>query len=63
MLEIRFRDIDPDTGDITQDKRIAICDSDKMANWIFSSLQLLERESDNPNRELYLIKIEENDPG
>lgn len=60
MIEIRFRDIDPDTGSVSQDKRIAVCDSQKMSNWIQAALRTTVE--DDPNREIYQEKIEESTP-
>ena len=51
MIEIRFRDIDPDTGDVSQDRLIAICDSVRMSNWVKQAIELTV--TDEPNREIY----------
>jgi hypothetical protein len=54
-IEIRFKDIDPDTGDVSQDKLIATCESESMAKWILYGLMLVEKECHDPNRELYTV--------
>jgi hypothetical protein len=51
VIEIRFRDIDPDTGDVSQDRLIAICDSIRMSNWVKQAIELTV--TDEPNREIY----------
>ena len=51
MIEIRFKDIDPDTGKISNDQLIATSDNQDFADWINSSL-VLANEID-PNREFY----------
>jgi hypothetical protein len=51
MIEIRFRDIDPDTGEVSQDRRICLCESERMKNWVLNAL--LASEEDSPNREIY----------
>lgn len=55
MIEIRFKDIDPDTGEISQDKQIALCESEVSAAWVFQALNKLQSELDDPNREIYII--------
>ena len=54
-IEIRFKDTDPDTGEISQDKLIATCESESMAKWILYGLDLVEKECSDPNRELYTV--------
>jgi hypothetical protein len=51
VIEIRFRDIDPDTGDVSQDRLIAVCDSVRMSNWVKQAVELTV--TDEPNREIY----------
>lgn len=60
MIEIRFRDIDPDTGEISQNKRIAVCDSKRMSNWVKNALD--ESIADDPNREIYQQETEDDSP-
>lgn len=55
MIEIRFRDIDPDTGLISQDKQIAVCESETSASWVLEALSKLQEEELDPNREIYTI--------
>lgn len=57
MIEIRFRDIDPDTGGISQDLKIAETDTMLHANWIKQALS--ENGCDEPNREFYLNDLED----
>jgi hypothetical protein len=59
VIEIRFRDIDPDTGKVSQDKRIALCDNENMAKWVLYALDLAQREDSDPNREIYSGSIEQ----
>lgn len=56
MIEIRFRDIDPDTGGVSQDQKLAVSDSQNHANWIKYSLE--QHGKDDPNREFYLVDLE-----
>jgi hypothetical protein len=49
--EIRFKDIDPDTGVVTQDKLVAI--TGKEANAIYI-VEALNRTSEEPNRDFYV---------
>lgn len=59
MFEVRFKDIDPDTGEISQDRRICECEDHQEALWVQKSL-----ESDwfstggpqDPTREFYIKK-------
>jgi hypothetical protein len=53
MIEIRFFDVDPDTGYITQDKLIAITETESMTNWVKAALYEYGAD-DNPNRTIYL---------
>jgi len=55
MIEIRFKDIDPDTGSISQDNQIATCESESSAKWVLHALLKLQKESADPNREIYTI--------
>ena len=57
MIEIRFKDIDPDTGKVSQDKKICTCESEDLAKWVLYALQKVEEEADDPNREVYLMPI------
>lgn len=54
--EIRFKDIDPDTGDITQDKPIAMTTKIEYATGI---MEALSKTMEDPNREFYIRKIDE----
>ena len=57
MIELRFRDIDPDTGGISQDTKIATCEVASHAEWIKHALEI--GEADQPNREYYLVDRED----
>jgi len=57
MIEIRFRDIDPDTGGISQDMKIATCEILIAAEWIKQALET--GDADQPNREYYLVDRED----
>jgi len=57
MIELRFRDIDPDTGGISQDTKIATCEVLSHAEWIKQALEI--GDADQPNREYYLVDRED----
>lgn len=50
MYEIYYKQIDPDTGTVVREERIATCDSMRHANWIKN---VLNTHDDDPNREYY----------
>ena len=50
--EIRFRDIDPDTGLISRDIPMAITTIENYADLIAETLQ---RADESPNREYYVL--------
>lgn len=52
--EVRFKDIDPDTGDISQDKRVAICENEIDCNVITQALST-HQDNDDPNRTFYSV--------
>lgn len=52
MIEIRFKDIDPDSGKISQDKLLATSKKENDAELI--RLALINTYDDEPNREFYL---------
>ena len=57
MIEIRYRDIDPDSGDITNDQMICQCPTEMLAEWVYSALvRDMSLDYDNPNREFYIKK-------
>jgi hypothetical protein len=58
MIEIRFRDIDPDTGGISQDMKIATCEVASNAEWIKHALSMGGAD-ENPNREFYTVDRED----
>lgn len=51
--EIHFKDIDPDTGNITQTDMLAIAYHFSNANWIKFAL---ENVSGEPNRVFYIVE-------
>lgn len=51
MIEIFCKDTDPDTGKISE-KRICLCESQRMANLVFYALNEVHKEDENPNREI-----------
>ena len=55
MIEIRFKDIDPDTGTVSQDKRIALCEDEISARLILFALDLAQKEEADPNRTIYSV--------
>ena len=59
QYQIRFRDIDPDTGFVSQDKLIAFCETMSSANWVIYGLHLTMQEDNDPNREIYMLDSEQ----
>jgi hypothetical protein len=55
MFEIRFKDIDPDTGKISQDKLICTCFSETSSKWLMHALDLSMKEAADPNRDIYVV--------
>ena len=57
MIEIRYRDIDPDTGKITNDRLVCHCPDGMIADWVYSALvRDMSLDYDEPNREFYIKK-------
>jgi len=57
MIEIRYKDINPDSGDITNDQMICQCPTEMLAEWVYSALvRDMSLDYDNPNREFYIKK-------
>ncbi len=55
LSEIRYRDIDPDSGDITTDRIICTCYTELTANWVHSAIvRDMSLDFDEPNREIYI---------
>ncbi len=52
--EIRFKDIDPDSGEVSQDFMLATSENEMYARWIVHSLGLDNAENGDPNREFYI---------
>lgn len=62
MVEVRYRDIDPDQkGRISNDQLIAACPSIRSANLVKSSIDCFRRHEDegDPNREYYIENTQE----
>jgi hypothetical protein len=58
MTEIRYKDIDPDTGDITRDELVCQCPTEMLADWVYSALvRDMSLDYDEPNREFYIKKL------
>jgi hypothetical protein len=58
MIEIRYKDIDPDTGDITNDALVCMCPTEMIANWVYSALvRDMSLDYDEPNREFYILNL------
>jgi len=56
MIHIKFRDIDPDTGNVSQEKVIATCENPEVAKVIVKALS--KWQSSEPNREIFSINAE-----
>lgn len=57
MIEVRYRDIDPDTGDVTRDEMICQCPNGMLAEWVYSAIvRDMSLDYDEPNREIYIRK-------
>jgi hypothetical protein len=54
LNEIRYRDIDPDSGDISSDKIICTCLGVSITNWVYGAISTKSIELDDPNREIYI---------
>jgi hypothetical protein len=57
MFKVRFKDIDPDTGSVSQDQIICECEHYAEAFWIKKSLEhqwFSEDGPQDPNREFYI---------
>lgn len=55
MIEIRFKDIDPDTGGISQDKLVCCCPDEKSSRFVLQAIKNFEAINDgDPNREYYV---------
>jgi hypothetical protein len=52
--EIRFKDIDPDSGEVSQDVMLATSENEMYARWIVHSLGFDNAENGDPNREFYI---------
>lgn len=58
MIEIRYRDIDPDSGDITNDQLVCQCPTELIAEWVLSALlRDMSLDYDEPNRDFYIKKL------
>ena len=57
-FQVRFRDIDPDTGARSQDEIIAQCDDETMAKWVKHAIEkdwYSPEGPQDPNREFYIL--------
>ncbi len=57
-FQVRFRDIDPDTGLRSQDNIIAHCDDENTANWVKHAIEkdwFSPEGPQDPNREFYIL--------
>ncbi len=55
MIEIRFKDIDPDTGGISQDKLVCSCPNERSSKFVLQAIKNFETINDgDPNREYYV---------
>ncbi len=60
MTEIRYRDIDPDSGELTRDEIICTCYNDLTSEWVYSAIiRDMSLDYDEPNREIYTKKIDQ----
>ena len=50
MIQIKFKDIDPDSGRISQEKVIATCETNEQAKWV---IEALYKHSEEPNRDFF----------
>jgi len=59
MFEIKFKDIDPNSGEVSQDKIICECEDHQSAFWVQKSLEhqwFSEVGTQDPNRKFYIKK-------
>lgn len=57
-FQVRYRDIDPDTGSNYQDILIAQCEGEEMAKWVKHAVEkewFSEEGPQDPNREFYIL--------
>jgi hypothetical protein len=55
LFEIRYRDIDPDSGELTKDQIICTCYSKLTTEWVYSAIvRDMSLDYDEPNREIYI---------
>ena len=55
-----FKDTDPDTGNISQDGIIALCDSESNAKWVLSAIVsdwYSPSGANDPNRDFYIEEL------
>jgi hypothetical protein len=55
MIDIMYKDIDPDTGKVTDGARVATCYDRISARWVINSLRMSILEAGEPNREIYSV--------
>lgn len=57
MFEIRYKDIDPNTGEVNRDEMVCQCPNEMLCEWVFSALSKdMSLDYDQPNREFYIKK-------
>jgi len=57
-FQVRFKDIDPDTGKKSQDEIIAQCESEENAKWVKHAIEkdwYSDEGPCDPNREFYIL--------
>jgi len=57
---IHFKDIDPDTGDVSQTAVLAVSEQISNANWIRIALEhewFSDHGANDPNREFYITEL------
>lgn len=57
-FQVRFRDIDPDSGSKSQDVLIAQCESEETAKWVKIAIEkdwFSDEGPCDPNREFYIL--------
>jgi hypothetical protein len=57
-FQVRYTDIDPDTGLVSNDELIAQCKTDTLARWVLTALEKDWYSPDgpnDPNRSFYIL--------
>jgi hypothetical protein len=64
QYQIRFKDIDPDSGKVSQEVTIATCETENLATWVKESIERDWYKIDgscDPNREFYIKPVSNKD--